>query len=246
MNEDELRALVTGALDADKEDAPWSERSGAVLYSDLASVRPGRVYLMGINPGGRNDQEPSAAIVHHLAAPPGTNNYADERWDSETGGCTPMQRRVCSLFEMLGADPKDVLSTNLIFARSSQLSTLCGSKAEWKRRCGVVHSELLKIVRPRWIITLGFGEAYSSARTFITGEVEPQERIMLNGRAVAWFQRRKATLEDASGPVGILGVAHPSHRGFGRAGLNSDTYPDAIGQFIAKQVLPIEATKGGL
>ena len=100
-----------------------------------------------------------------------------------------------------------------------------------------MHLELLKIVQPQWIITLGFGEAFSSARTFLTGAVEPQEPIMSSGRAVAWMRRTKDTTQDASGPIGVLGVAHPGHRGFGRAGLSGDAYPAAIGQFIAEHVL---------
>jgi len=48
----ELETLVTGSLDRPGDPEPWSSRSGSVLASDLASIRPGRFYVIGINPGG--------------------------------------------------------------------------------------------------------------------------------------------------------------------------------------------------
>ena len=168
MNEVQLRELVTQSLDLHGEER-WSLRSGTVLYSDLASIRPGPFYLMGINPGGKPQSDPREAIVCNLAAPDGMNCYADQCWRCcrspyECEHCDggrlrpderdPMQRRVCNLFDALQESPKDVLSTNLIFARSAELSKLQGSKAKWRHRCWSVHQELLRAVRPKWIIAL--------------------------------------------------------------------------------------------
>jgi hypothetical protein len=253
MHEDELRQVVTSALDRPGDTENWAERSGAVLYSELGSVRPGRAYLLGINPGGQEDGAPEAAIIRNLFAPQGTNSYADQCWNGcpdpyacahcEGGRLKPaartsIQHRVCSLFDMLGAQPADVLSTNLVFARSSQLSALRGRTAEWIRRCRDVHVALLGIVRPRWIITLGFGKAFSSVKSF-GKETRSQEQILSGGQVVAWHRHVAVRLEDGDTlDVGVLGVAHPSHRGFGRVGLaGASAYPDALRSFISDHVL---------
>ena len=256
MDKDKLQQLVTSALNQDGDAELWTERSGTVLYSDLASIRPGRVYLMGINPGGKEDKCPQAAIIQNLFALEGTNSYADQDW-AETSGdshksshlsngrlrpeCrTLFQQRVCSLFPMLGIEPKDVVSTNVIFARSSELATLRGSKAEWKQRCGQVHNALLGIVRPRWIITLGFGDAFASVSSF-GKETEPQKPIKVNNQAVGWHRRIAIPLQAGGGDpldVGVLGVAHPSNRGFNRAGLaGAREYPELLRAFISEHVL---------
>ena len=123
MDEEALRRLVLRSLNRCGDAEVWSDRSGAVLYSGLASVRPGPVYLMGINPGGEEGTpDLKAAIASRLAAPFGTNSYADECWacptpytcvHCESGRLratarSVFQKRVCSLFEMMGAQPEDV------------------------------------------------------------------------------------------------------------------------------------------
>jgi hypothetical protein len=84
MTEDELQRLVTTNLDQDGE--PWSEQPGGVLFSDMASVRPGRFCLMGINPGGPADE--GKPIRDNLCAPCGTNAYADDPWGSQNAKST--------------------------------------------------------------------------------------------------------------------------------------------------------------
>lgn len=252
MNEVQLRELVTQSLDLHGEER-WSLRSGTVLYSDLASIRPGPFYLMGINPGGKPQSDPREAIVCNLAAPDGMNCYADQCWRCcrspyECEHCDggrlrpderdPMQRRVCNLFDALQESPKDVLSTNLIFARSAELSKLQGSKAKWRHRCWSVHQELLRAVRPKWIITLGFGEVFSALRARGT-EIRDQQAIPDGSHSVAWHLQLALDLGNGdSHEVGVLGVAHPGNRGFSRAGLSgSERYPEALKRFVVENLL---------
>ena len=54
---DDVRALVRGALPE-----KMGERPGAVLYCGTDALRPSRVYLMGLNPGGHPDENKIALV----------------------------------------------------------------------------------------------------------------------------------------------------------------------------------------
>lgn len=248
MDRGEFYSLVTNQLD--RGDDRCSTESGAVLYSDLASVRPGRFYLLGINPGGE-DGPRMPKICEALCAPDGTNSYADQCWactsapcahiDSATGRLRPearskMQKRVCDLIDALGVPPRDVFSTNLAFARSPELSQLRAAN-EWFRRCWPVHQALMRVVRPAWIVMLGYGDAYEFIRRS-GSKIGEQEPIQPGSRA-AWHQRLALDIgECAAYEVRVLAVAHPSVRGFNAAGLGgADRYPDELRAFITAEVL---------
>ncbi|MBV8458885.1 MAG: hypothetical protein JO122_19995 [Acetobacteraceae bacterium] len=191
MTHDELLDLVTSNLDRDGED--WSGKPGAVLYSDLASIRPGRFYLMGMNPGGDPDAPGCPPIRHNLYADRGTNHYADQCWDCAAPNICPhldpatqrvrpeerqqMQRRVCDLIAALGVKAQKLLSTNLVFHRTRQARDL-PNWHEWCNRCWRVHRVLVRQVQPDWIISLGFGPR--SAYEFLREGAE-QHPIPRNG-----------------------------------------------------------------
>lgn len=246
MISDELYGLITTHLDRDDGDS-WSKESGAVLYSDLASIRRGDFYLIGINPGGHGGKP----IREALCVRPGNNSYADECWEHSPFSCEhldpitgrlrpdarkPMQKRVCNLIETLGVEPRDIPSTNLAFARTSELAKLRANR-EWFRRCWPVHQALLQVVRPAWIVMLGYGYAYEFLRNR-GAKVGEQERISPASRT-AWHQRMALDIgEDTPLETSILAVAHPSSRGFARAGLGGAfCYPDELKAFIADRVL---------
>jgi hypothetical protein len=256
VTQDELLQLVITHLDRGDAAEPWSEQHGAVLYSDLASIRSGPFYLLGINPGGQAHE--GAPIRKRLHAPRGTNSYADECWtcssspcehiDPETGHLRPearisMQKRVCDLIGALGVAPRDLPSVNLAFARSPELAKLPKAR-EWFRRCWPIHQALLREVRPAWIVMLGYGAAYYflSARGTPTEAEKPIEP----GSRAAWHQRMNLDIgEGVTLDVRILAVAHPGHRGFRRAGLGgAECYPDELKEFIANHVRP-GAAEGG-
>jgi hypothetical protein len=149
-----------------------------------------------------------------------------------------LQKRVCDVIAALGvANPKDLPSTNLVFARTPQNKDL-ERPADWVRRCWPVHQALLRKVQPHWIISLGFssGSAYEflAAKDKQAGRQDPIEQ---DGRPAAW--RRRVHLDFGCGErsVGILGVAHPSDRGFANAGLGGALhYPEALNAFIRKEM----------
>lgn len=232
MTREELRQLVTTHLDRPGDSVRWSAQPGAVLYSGLTALRPGRFYMLGMNPGGGG----GSAICDTLCAEDGANHNIDEDWGDEPGARTLFQERVGDLIAALGVAPGDLPSTNLAFARSSELDKL-ENAGTWFHRCWPVHQALLRVVRPAWIVMLGFGDAYYflSARGHT---LQAEQPIKGSGAPVAWTCGLDLDLGEGQRlAVNVLAVAHPSNRGFARAGLGTaDRYPDLLKEFIARNL----------
>ena len=130
------------------------DQSGAFLYSSHDTIRPGEVYLLGLNPGGQGGPSLKERLDTLLSRE--ENAYLDEAWDNGGGsykpGEAPLQQRVNWLLSQLGSDTRDVLSTNLIFMQSRDAS---GVSIEHAKLCWPVHEALLSIVRPSIILTIG-------------------------------------------------------------------------------------------
>ena len=90
---------------------------------------------------------------------------------------------------------------------------------------------------------LGYGPAYYflGAR----GTAEPEMPIKEGSRA-AWHRRLSLDIgEETMLDTEVLAVAHPSDRGFRRAGLGAaEHYPDDLKAFIADYVRPVAAEAG--
>ncbi|MBP0447841.1 hypothetical protein J8J14_24185 [Roseomonas sp. SSH11] len=236
MTRDELRQLVAIHLDRTGDPDSWSGQPGAVLYSGLASLRPGRFYLLGINPGGMDDMG-GPVIRENLCADDGTNHYADQHWEGEPGTRSVLQKRVCDLIDALGVAPQDVPSTNLIFRCWPQIRNL-PDRNEWRRRCWGVHEHLLRLVKPRWIISLGYG-GYDAFEFLKPAGPERQKQAA----KTAWYYEREMDFGEGPQPVGVLGVAHPGKQGFVKLN-GAERYPDDLKAFIARYVRPGEAEAG--
>jgi len=130
------------------------EQSGAFIYSSHDTIRPGEIYLLGLNPGGEGGPSLGERLATLLSRE--ENAYLDEAWDNGGGsykpGGAPLQMRVGWLLSQLGVDTRNVLSTNLIFMQSTNASGVCIEQA---KLCWPVHEALLSIVRPRVILTFG-------------------------------------------------------------------------------------------
>ena len=144
---------------------PLLERNGTILYSSAETLRPSPVYFLGLNPGGDPTELPEHTLRQAVAELPTktTNDYLDKSWAGSAPGKSTLQIRVCWLFEKIGFQPRQVCSSNLIFVRSVSAAHL--SFRNLAEQCWPVHNEILKIVRPRLILT--FGNSSSSPYTFI-------------------------------------------------------------------------------
>jgi hypothetical protein len=128
-------------------------RSGEVLYSAAATLRPGSVYLLGLNPGG-SPEDPrlrELTIAKSLADLPTktTNSYLDTTWV----GRGLLQSRVIGLLKALDLDVKDVAASNLSFVRSKEAKT--GQIRFFADVCWPVHEKILEIVKPRLVLAYG-------------------------------------------------------------------------------------------
>ena len=74
--------------------APILDRSGNILYSAARTLRPGPIYLLGLNPGG--DPTKHETVRHTLEALTARveNAFLDERWERQK---RPGQREIGSV-----------------------------------------------------------------------------------------------------------------------------------------------------
>lgn len=225
----ELGEWVQAALGAERAATP-----GAVLSSGLATIRPGRVYLMGLNPGGDPDIPGNNTPISKALSPPdGSSCYTDECWrcgpsdvcDHLVNGhlrphaAKPHQERVTVLAQTLGfKTPADMPSANAVFARSKALTTLHASTGlnvwQWWDLCWPVHRQLLAVIQPEIIITLGHG-LHSSALGLLANRagVPASEIERIGDEGVSGGKRFKCDLTpmDSTLTVQVVGVPHPSY-----------------------------------
>ncbi len=76
------------------------QESGQVLYSGVETLQPGRLYLIGHNPGGDPGNRSLMTIGESLASLPTNkfNSYLDTTWS----GRDTLQRRIIWLTAALG------------------------------------------------------------------------------------------------------------------------------------------------
>lgn len=129
-------------------------QSGAVLFSSRETLRPGRFYLLGLNPGGVPNRETigdSLTALHRYTK----NAYLDEVWAGCPKGEAPIQVRVRTLAAWLGLGTRKLCASNLVFRRTRGDSGL-----DWPRdadSCWPVHELVLGQVNPDVILAFGNG-----------------------------------------------------------------------------------------
>lgn len=112
----EVRELLPSAL-LDKE--------GGVLNSTAETLRPGNLYILGLNPGGklgggvtiRQDLEDLRRKTRNDYFEQ-WGNYAAGNMANNEPGRHPIQRGLWWLTKELGYDLRKICASNLIFARS--------------------------------------------------------------------------------------------------------------------------------
>lgn len=148
------------------------EKSGRILYSDAGTLKKGNIYLLGLNPGGKPDNENSDEwIINNVCRDVGKNAYIDEPWNRYSKGKAPLQKRVCWLLNELDSEKgnseeesvKKVCVSNLIFKRSRKGNDIgdgdIHNKYALANQCWAVHEFILNIVKPKLIIALGYSES---------------------------------------------------------------------------------------
>lgn len=205
--------------------------SGSVLYTPLSAVKPGPIYLMGMNPGG----DPSAipcAIIDSVAPLEGISGYTHECWRKnckEAQPCSHLadgkvrpeyrvkhQTFIERVAEAIDIPLLEIPACNAVFARSESVSRFVEQTgyrfSDWWRACWPVHQHLLSIVRPRVIITLGCGEATSPFGLLRTeaGAVSPRQVGEVGKRGGRIFDGKLPIGIGVELPVSVVGIPHPS------------------------------------
>jgi hypothetical protein len=133
------------------------DESGTILYSSCATLKPGKYYFLGLNPGGT---DANTKTIRESLGNLGARTdcaYLDEDWGSDSRSygpqCHPLQKNFKGLFEALGEDPRAVCASNLIFSRS--IGEKGAGGIERAKLCWPVHETILEIVHPAAIITFG-------------------------------------------------------------------------------------------
>ena len=143
--------------------------SGHVLYSSAYTLYEGEIYLLGHNPGGSPEGREDESIensLHNLAEKT-TNEYLDDSWNGLAPGEAVLQKRVRWLLDNLNkhqlefnirikVDIRKVCASNLIFSRSIDAKN--SNFKKMANLCWPVHKYILKIVKPRMVLTFGNGE----------------------------------------------------------------------------------------
>lgn len=166
---------------------PILDLSGKILYSSVDTLRPGRVYLLGHNPGGSPITKASQTIRLCLDALPWkmTNDYFDESWKNRPVGASFLQLRVKWLLQNLGLNPLEVAASNLIFPRS--VAAAESRFAEFSEICWPVHERILGIVAPALVIV--FGNSAASPYAFIRRKFNPSSETTVPSGHGTWSCR---------------------------------------------------------
>lgn len=159
------------------------DRPGAVLYSSHETLKPGPVYLLGLNPGGSEGATLKDSIE---ASRRGNNAYLDEEWAPgghvQPRGKSTLQRRVQALCRAMGVEARNAPASNLAFTRSTGLAAHQGY-AGAVELCAPVHRLFMDAIEPRFVMTFG------SLRHFATG-VEIISAESRDARHGSWKARR--------------------------------------------------------
>jgi len=164
---------------------PILQESGKVVYSSVDTIRPGDIYVLGLNPGG----EIFVPIIEDLKQLPDryTNAYLDEAWGNRLNpnyakGNHPLQKNVTDLIQNIGYDPREVFCSNLIFTRSRQAKdSLYKSRAHI---CWEVHKEFIRIIDPKCFIV--FGNSKLSPFQYINDRYSLRETGSINSGHGNW------------------------------------------------------------
>jgi hypothetical protein len=132
------------------------DRNGRFLYSGANTLRRGKIYLLGHNPGGEPEKFKGKDVrfdVENLSRQTSCA-YLDEEWGGKKPGENKLQKRVIWLIKQLGFDIKKVCASNLIFARSGSVAKLHNFR-KLADLCWPAHEFILHIVQPKLLIVFG-------------------------------------------------------------------------------------------
>ena len=183
---------------------------GRVIYNSVRTLKPSRIYVAGLNPGGSR----KVSICNDIndSKYDADQNYSAldlESWRNHKPGEAPYQKRAKEILRRLGYDHHDVFLTNALFCRS-RTSARLSLNSDAISRFGRMHLELLAKVTPEVVLCLGNGYGKSSFRYF--QEWAEESRSIGNLADTEDFRDGKfrEAMYPGIGPIRLVGVPHPS------------------------------------
>lgn len=186
---------------------PILGKSGNLLYSAASTLKPGEIYLIGLNPGGSpNDISQTVQDSLNSLGAKTSNSFLDESWRIRGRdlheGQAPLQKRVNWLLTSLGAKTRDVCASNLIFERTSNSRNI--DYPAMADICWPVHQEILRIVRPKLIVC--FGNSAVSPYQYLKMRLEAASEFKFPSGHGSWTCR---SFRSALG-LKVVGLPHLS------------------------------------
>lgn len=183
-------------------------RSGKVAYAGRdAFTAPCRLYILGLNPGGKPRPYGKDSVRGHNAwvlneAPSSWSAYRDESWSGRAPGTSKMQPRILHLLRRLELDPGEVPASNLVFLRSTRGDKLGSEFDRLADLCWPFHDYVLRELQPKVLLCLG-GKAGKYARARLGAHVQTGQFVERNNRR--W---KSTSFSTPSGPSVVV-ATHP-------------------------------------
>ena len=184
--------------------------NGRVFYSGReAFSSPSRLYVLGINPGGRPDDHLGATVCRHTkwvvdCAPSNWSAYRDEQWSKGTPGTGGIQPSLRHLFSVVGLDPGTVPASNIAFARSPEVSEYSGNFSSDASECWAFHQGVIERLAVDVVVVVG----KSKAEPFV------RRRLKANRVVKRWTDKNTQPWESVwyrnTAGLSVVVLAHPT------------------------------------
>ena len=185
--------------------------SGAVFYSGREAFNhASSLYVLGLNPGGKPEDYADATVERHTkkvidSARSNWSEYRDEHWGGQKGpGEYGIQPSLRHLFDVVDLDPGTVPASNIVFARSGEVSEYRRDFDCDAELCWPFHKEVIDRLNVEVVVLFGS----SKARAF-TGKFLKASRIVkswTDGNKQSW----KSIWYQRADGLDVVVLAHPS------------------------------------
>lgn len=182
---------------------------GTILYSSCETLKPGKAYLLGYNPGGE-EKAPTLNSVLSENLSRKNNAYINEEWERAT-----LQKRIIWLLQHLELCPEEVCASNLVFIQSSGQASLFETLRtrdmnieEVEQACWKVHEKILEIVKPA--VILAFGNSARSPYAFIKNKYNFSDEVTEEA-GHGNYQLKKFRASICNKEVIVAGLPHLSY-----------------------------------
>jgi hypothetical protein len=191
------------------------------MYTREAALAHAKVALVGLNPGGDQEDEPPSW------EPAEINAYIDQRW-GKSGGLSPLQEQVGLLFEALGVQPNEVFAANFIPFRSPSWSQLPDKEGALAFGRGLWTNILTRSPRPPFRLFISLGK--QSGRELAT----LLKACFVRQHSVEWEPQK---IDEYVAPDGRTVLALPHLSRFRIFGAKRTSAATAVRE-VAQRVLP--------